>query len=803
MKEFKDNTPDPFGNLADGVKVEIRHAASGIKATLFADAAGSVGRANPLISAGGGIVQCFMADGDYLAIVRPGETGERTYPIQHYDLETMRSNVDDIQTVAGGAESIEAVAGAIGDVSAVAAVSSDVGTVATVAPLLPTIATNAESIEAAAANAEDITTCAANITDIVAAPGHAATVVAIKDTLEGIGEGEGASTVGIEGGGNVQGALDARPTTAALASSSGASAIGAEGGGTVQDGLNKIEGIPSLAQFQRLMSKLDNATEDAAMGLAGDSTGDAANEWFYLLGTKLAALYPAWTIAHRAWNDGAGNYDAATTIQVGSGPRTLTLYNASIAGSVANRHAGDNFAAAIGSLGLDLLFISYGHNGSTTGPRQLDFFDALAFRLKRDTPLLPVVQIGQNPTLNDETMAAKIAVLRPAAARCGWGFISVHDAFKQAGVPLSTLLVDTVHPNAAGSALWCDTVLASMIASRAAFGDGTAPPRTLIRAWVHPSEFKTWTAVNCTVADDTTHWETVGRSTSLTCTAPGLSYISTGAIGGDDIIALRGKWVTFAALLYVPPGNDGSSGRIDLVDSGGTTSAVGVQQGSGFILFSCRKLIDANATTLTIFVYPSAADGVTNSISISRASLAMGMEPVDVFPAFSTFTRMLRVHGSDADGIGRHRNASTTAVGHVFVDADGTAMSNFAADGFYVKQAADTHYRYALTAGGFHLGPGNADFDMALDRQIAGIMRLSGADLYPDTNTTRYLGGVGANWRGLFLRGTGGGDGLFINDVRVLGAQGAAVADATDAASAITQLNALLARCRAHGIIAT
>ena len=39
----------------------------------------------------------------------------------------------------------------------------------------------------------------------------------------------------------------------------------------------------------------------------------------------------------------------------------------------------------------------------------------------------------------------------------------------------------------------------------------------------------------------------------------------------------------------------------------------------------------------------------------------------------------------------------------------------------------------------------------------------------------------------------------------VVGAQGAAVADATDAASAITQLNALLARLRAatgHGLIA-
>lgn len=43
---------------------------------------------------------------------------------------------------------------------------------------------------------------------------------------------------------------------------------------------------------------------------------------------------------------------------------------------------------------------------------------------------------------------------------------------------------------------------------------------------------------------------------------------------------------------------------------------------------------------------------------------------------------------------------------------------------------------------------------------------------------------------------------LQVAGTRVVGARGAAVADATDAASAITQLNALLARCRAHGLIA-
>jgi hypothetical protein len=44
---------------------------------------------------------------------------------------------------------------------------------------------------------------------------------------------------------------------------------------------------------------------------------------------------------------------------------------------------------------------------------------------------------------------------------------------------------------------------------------------------------------------------------------------------------------------------------------------------------------------------------------------------------------------------------------------------------------------------------------------------------------------------------------LSISGTKVLGTQGAAVADATDAASVIARLNDLLARCRAHGLIAT
>ena len=47
------------------------------------------------------------------------------------------------------------------------------------------------------------------------------------------------------------------------------------------------------------------------------------------------------------------------------------------------------------------------------------------------------------------------------------------------------------------------------------------------------------------------------------------------------------------------------------------------------------------------------------------------------------------------------------------------------------------------------------------------------------------------------------GGSLLVEGIKVVGARGAAVANATDAASAVTQLNALLDRLRAHGLIAS
>jgi hypothetical protein len=147
MREFKDIVQDAAGNAQDGKKVEIRIAATGVKATLyqFDNPAGSQ-KANPLTSAGGGAVNCFIADGEYIVIVKPGEADERAYPLQHFDLEQMRADIDGIYDVSGNEANITLVATNIASVVTVAGNIGSVNTVAAAAPYLPTIAANIEPI---------------------------------------------------------------------------------------------------------------------------------------------------------------------------------------------------------------------------------------------------------------------------------------------------------------------------------------------------------------------------------------------------------------------------------------------------------------------------------------------------------------------------------------------------------------------------------------------------------------------------------------------------------------------------------
>lgn len=434
-----------------------------------------------------------------------------------------------------------------------------------------------------------------------------------------------------------------------LAEDTGATLIGEAGGGTVQEAITSaqdaLDSALRLGQLNRLMAKLENETGDANIVIPTDSTGDATTEWPYLLAGLMATAFPRWTVKTRYWT--AGSYAAATTLQTGTGTRTLTFWIAAIAGAIASRFASDDFTAGIVTPDPDVVFPTYGHNGDIagapgsytigTGERQLSYFNPLADKLNRYLPNVPVVLIGENPSTNDNGsnpagtqdgfMDLRLKFLRPFAARQGWGFIDVHSAFLQSSTALDDLLAGDTHPNAAGSALWAATVWEVMEASRSAQQSGSSYPGQLLCSWNTLVQFQRWGVSNATLAANTTQFETAEHSINITSGAA-VGFIYIAAIGAADIKAVQGKYVTFSVWQRVPSGNISSSGRLDIEDDAGTTSSVGVTQGAGFVLFTASRKIDAAATFVKLYLY-AAADVATNTISVDRATLSLGLHSVD------------------------------------------------------------------------------------------------------------------------------------------------------------------------------
>lgn len=69
-----------------------------------------------------------------------------------------------------------------------------------------------------------------------------------------------------------------------------------------------------------LMSMLDLGVNDVNIGIMGDSTANASDEWWDLLMVKLGIRYPDRTVQIPHWNDTNQSYDASTLIQTGTTP---------------------------------------------------------------------------------------------------------------------------------------------------------------------------------------------------------------------------------------------------------------------------------------------------------------------------------------------------------------------------------------------------------------------------------------------------------------------------------------------------
>lgn len=447
---------------------------------------------------------------------------------------------------------------------------------------------------------------------------------------------------------------DSAAATAAAASVPANTAIDTHLGGDATDLVATVAGKldttvasstyarAGIDSTQRLMAGLKNETKDLSILVVGDSTGTTTDRWVYRFTALIGADWPTWTVLYKFWNDATPGYDAPTTIQTGTGPRTLTIYNASLSGAPTYWWQAARADTAIYALTPDLVMISLGHNEQVVAAEIWHaHYVALSESISASLPGADIMLIGQNPATANTYQQTRIEIYREIAARRGYGFIDVQQAFLDTG-DAPGLTVDGVHPTTAGSILWAATVK-DAFAYQAGIPPRPQQPSTLTQAGANllqnPGLALTagvpthWAKGSATAAVDTVDFESsaIDGAVETGVVSTAVKFTATAAWGylGQYVPVgrVRGQWVTFAVRVHTPAGTSSTVARIAISDSvGQSLLPVGPSATGGWRWLVVTRFVSLAATNCRALVQIDTSAGL-GVVTIDRASLALGKYP--------------------------------------------------------------------------------------------------------------------------------------------------------------------------------
>lgn len=406
--------------------------------------------------------------------------------------------------------------------------------------------------------------------------------------------------------------------------------------------------VTAASSTQRFMAVVKNETRDLSLMTVGDSTGDQVSEWVYLLAGYLAADFPRWTIKYRVWDVAGDAYAAEVVLSAGTGSRTLTIWNASISGSSTVSYQGLTATKVLyTSPNPDLTLIALGHNEDLVEP-ELVFarMVALTEQLTARVAGTDVVLVAQNPAVGNTNQQMRAEQYREIAARRGFGFCDVQQAFIDYGDWATGLIAadgSGKHPNAAGSELWAQVVRKAFIHSG---GQRNAqPPSTLTLrgdggllngnlADLTGGALGSWKQSNVTVTRNSTTYKsaTVDPATGALVSALSVNLVAGAGLGSYISQNLppkkyAGQWVTFGALLVTPPGSGFTVARLAIEDS--TSMIIHPSDASGendFAWVTVTKFVPANATSLRVILWvDSSVNG--GNCTVDRFTFGTGKFP--------------------------------------------------------------------------------------------------------------------------------------------------------------------------------
>jgi hypothetical protein len=197
-------------------------------------------------------------------------------------------------------------------------------------------------------------------------------------------------------------------------------------------------------------------SDPLVISVLGDSTGNGPEEWVAKWSRHLTAYG---TVTLHQWNAEANDWNPTPTVFPG-GPRPIEVWNGS--------HPGKTYTYPLERLDMiqpakpSFVVLNFGHNIAAK-PADVGSAELMAAVDAKWGGSVPAAVTLQNPALGsrEQPTAGSVAALSQWTAQTGYPAINVNAAFKKAP-DLQSLLLDELHPNDAGTALWTETVIATL-----------------------------------------------------------------------------------------------------------------------------------------------------------------------------------------------------------------------------------------------------------------------------------------------------------------------------------------------------
>ena len=403
------------------------------------------------------------------------------------------------------------------------------------------------------------------------------------------------------------------------------------------------ESLPSTAT-KRVLDIIHAELTNAEILVVSDSTTNDTNEWVYQLFNQIASDWPKHTVLYRLWNDTNGTYDNPLTLSTGTGTKTLTVFNAAISGGTALTWTGERAKLALYGLDPTLIMLSMGHNEGNISPELWRArYMMLTENLTWNLPNADLLCIMQNPASDNTRQQQRAIIYQEIAVTRGFGFIDVGQAFIDTG-NAAALSIDGVHPNAAGTTLWVDTVkpsfkrvknsaihnqpesTLSMVGDNLLVNSTFSEGATMLENWVltggATSARDTVNFESSELQDRTTGTERATDSTSVKFTAiSGASSVLSQWIPTKRL--KPGTWVTVAARIFVANGMPVTTARLGF---GGNANGSGILNihasnivaNDGFTWIIHTTQIPENLENFRVLVYIDSGTTTAGACTIDR-----------------------------------------------------------------------------------------------------------------------------------------------------------------------------------------